>query len=46
MADFRRGIKAGIITGIVYIVISAILGAIYHNLLSIPYFIYAAGLTP
>ena len=46
MADFGRGIKAGIITGIVYIVISAILAAIYHNLWSIPYFVYAAGLTP
>ena len=31
MADFRRGIKAGIITGIVYIVISAILGEIHYN---------------
>jgi len=46
LADFGRGIKAGVITGIVYIVISVILAATYHNLLSIPYFIYAAGLTP
>jgi len=28
MADFRRGIKAGIITGIVYVAISAILAVI------------------
>jgi hypothetical protein len=46
MADFGRGIKAGVVTGIVYIAICAILGAIYHNLLSIPPFIYAAQLAP
>jgi hypothetical protein len=50
MADFKRGIKAGIITAIVYIVISLILGEIYQ--LSIPGsafirdFIYGSGLTP
>jgi len=31
LTDFGRGIKAGIITGIVYIVISAILGEIHYN---------------
>jgi multisubunit Na+/H+ antiporter MnhE subunit len=46
LADFGRGIKAGVATGIVYMAISAILGAIYHNLLSIPPFIYAAQLSP
>jgi hypothetical protein len=47
MADFGRGIKAGVVTGIVYLAICAVLGAIYqNNLLSIPYFMYAAGLTP
>jgi len=46
MADFGRGIKAGVVTGIVYMLISAILGAIYHNSLSIPPFIHAAQLSP
>ncbi|MGA8848333.1 MAG: hypothetical protein WB564_00690 [Dehalococcoidia bacterium] len=46
MADFGRGIKAGVVTGIAYIAISAILGAIYYNLLSIPPFIHAAQLSP
>ena len=47
MADFRRGIKAGIVTGIIYMVISAILGAIYqNNPLSVPHFILGTGLTP
>ena len=46
MADFGRGIKAGVAVAAVYLIISAILSAIYHNLLSIPYFIYAAGLHP
>ena len=46
MGDFRRGIKAGAVTGIIYIVICAILGAIYHNPLSIPPFIFAAQLGP
>ncbi len=47
MADFGRGIKAGVITGVVYIVVSAILGAIYlNNPLSPPFPMGAAGLTP
>ena len=47
MADFGRGIKAGIATGIVYLVISVILSAIYqNNPLSVPHFISATGLTP
>jgi hypothetical protein len=47
LADFRRGVKAGIVTGIVYVAISAILGAIYlDNPLSPPFPMYAAGLTP
>jgi hypothetical protein len=47
MADFGRGIKAGIVTGIIYMVISVILGAIYqNNPLSVPHFIRGTGLTP
>jgi The GLUG motif len=47
MADFGRGIKAGVVTGVVYIVISGILGGIYlANHLSPPFPMYAAGLTP
>jgi hypothetical protein len=47
MADFRRGIKAGVVAGIVYLVISVILGAIYqNNPLSVPHFLYGSGLTP
>jgi len=46
MADFKRGIKAGVATAGVYLVISAILGAIYqNNPLSVPHFIYGTGLT-
>jgi len=46
MADFGRGTKAGVVTGIIYMVISAILGAIYqNNPLSVPSFLYGAGLT-
>jgi hypothetical protein len=46
LADFGRGIKAGIITGIVYMVIAGILGAIdYNSPLSLPHFIYGTGLT-
>ncbi|HUW44331.1 MAG TPA: hypothetical protein VMW50_00915 [Dehalococcoidia bacterium] len=37
MADFGRGIKAGVITVIAYMVIAAILGAIYYNSLSGPF---------
>jgi len=47
LADFRRGIKAGVAVAAVYLIISAIISAIYHNSWwSIPYFIYAAGLHP
>jgi len=46
LADFERGVKASVAVAAVYLIISAILSAIYHNLLSIPYFIYAAGLHP
>jgi len=46
MADFDRGIKAGVVTGIIYMVIAGILGAIYqNNPLSFPHFIYGTGLT-
>jgi hypothetical protein len=45
MADFGRGIKAGVVTGIVYMVIAGILGAIYYDSFSIPHFIYGTGLT-
>jgi hypothetical protein len=44
-ADFKRGIIAGIITGIIYVAISAILAAIDPEFLYITD-IYAAGLTP
>jgi hypothetical protein len=47
MADFGRGMKAGVVTGIVYMAIAAILGAIYqNNPFSIPPFIFAAQLAP
>jgi hypothetical protein len=47
MADFKRGIKAGLVIGLVYMAIAAILGAIYqNNPLSVPHFLYGAGLTP
>jgi len=50
MADFGRGIKAGLVIGLVYMAIAAILGAIYqNNPLSVPHFLhflYGAGLTP
>ena len=45
MADFKRGIEAGVVTGIIYMVIAAILGAIYHSL-TIPPLPYGARLTP
>ena len=46
MADFDRGIKAGVVTGIIYLVIAGILGTIYqNNPLSVPHFIYGTGLT-
>jgi len=45
MADFDRGIKAGVVTGIVYLVIAGILGAvIYYDLLPNPHFILGIGL--
>jgi hypothetical protein len=47
LADFDRGIKAGVAVAAVYLIISVILSAIYqNNPLSIPYFINATGLTP
>jgi len=45
MADFRRGIKAGVATAGIYLAISAILGAIYYISLSLPHFLYGTGLT-
>ena len=46
MADFGRGIKAGVVTGIVYMAIAAILGVIYYNnIWSTPHFLYGTGLT-
>jgi hypothetical protein len=45
LADFGRGIKAGVIAGIVYMVIAGILGAIYYDPFSVPHFIYGTGLT-
>ena len=45
MADFDRGIKAGVATGIIYLVIAGILGAvIYYDLLPNPHFILGVGL--
>jgi hypothetical protein len=49
LADFRRGIKAGVVTGIIYMAIPAVLGAIYSNSFYVPHFLhflYGAGLTP
>jgi hypothetical protein len=47
MADFKRGIKAGVAVAGVYVVISAILGVIYqNNPYSIPHFIAGTGLAP
>jgi len=47
MADFGRGIKAGLVTGLIYIAIGGVLGTIYQNdLLSLPHFIYGTGLPP
>jgi len=45
LADFKRGIIAGIITGIVYVAISSIIAVIDPEFLYITD-IYAAGLTP
>jgi len=47
LADFKQGVKAGVVTGIIYMAIPAILGAIYQNdPFSAPRFLYGAGLTP
>ena len=47
MADFRRGIKAGVATAGIYLAISTILRVIYqNNPLSIPHFIVGTGLAP
>jgi hypothetical protein len=46
MADFGRGIKAGLATAGIYLAISAILGEIYYNnIWSTPHFLYGTGLT-
>jgi len=45
MADFDRGIKAGVVTGIVYMIVAGILGAIYYNSFSFPHFLSGSGLT-
>jgi len=45
LADFRRGIKAGLATAGIYLAISAILGVIYYKSLSLPHFLYGTGLT-
>ena len=46
MADFGRGIKAGIISGLIYMAVAAILGAIYYgNIWATPDFLYGTGLT-
>jgi hypothetical protein len=45
MADFGRGIKAGLATAGIYLAISAILGVIYYIFVSVPPFLYGTGLT-
>jgi len=45
MADFQRGIKAGVVTAGVYLAISAILGVIYYISFSVPHFLHGTGLT-
>ena len=46
MADFGRGIKAGVVSGLIYMVVGAILGAIYYdNIWATPHFLYGTGLT-
>jgi hypothetical protein len=44
MADFKRGIKAGVAVAAIYLVISVILAVIVHKLWYLSDFIYAAGL--
>jgi hypothetical protein len=47
LADFDRGIKASLVTAVIYLAISVILSAIYqNNPLSLPHFILGTGLTP
>jgi len=45
MADFDRGIKAGVVTGIVYMIIAGILGTIYSDSFSLPHVVVGTGLT-
>ena len=46
MADFDRGIKAGVVAGIVFMIIAGILGTIYQNHpLSMPHVVVGTGLT-
>jgi len=45
MADFKRGIKAGLATAGIYLAISAILGVIYYIFASVPHFILGTGLS-
>jgi hypothetical protein len=46
LTDFRRGIKAGVVTGLIYIAIGGILGVIYQNdPWSVPHFMWGTGLT-
>lgn len=45
MADFRRGIKAGVIAGAIYMAIGAILGAVYqYDIHSMPRLLFGSGL--
>jgi hypothetical protein len=47
MADFDRGIKASLVTAVIYLAVSVILSAIYqNNPLSMPNLISATGLAP
>ena len=45
MVDFDRGIKAGVVTGIIYMAVAGILGTVYYNSFSFPHFIVGTGLT-
>jgi hypothetical protein len=46
VADFDRGIKAGVVAGIVYMAVAGILGAIYYNsFFSLPHVVLGTGLT-
>jgi len=45
LAEFKRGIKAGVATAGIYLAISAILGVIYYIFFSVPPFLYGTGLT-